>query len=248
MKSKMSMRIAVIGLFSVLAMPVLLAAQDQDQDRDKRHHLHQYHHYQLIDVGTFGGPNSSFVLPSPELRLLSNSGVAVGGADTPTLDPLCINFNFDCYVSDGFKWQDGVAKKLDGLPGSNSSIAGWVNDNGLVTGISQNGIDPLTGGPALEAVLWGQDGDLSDLGTFGGNDSSANAVNNRDQVAGEALNAIPDPYTGFFLIPGATQVHAFRWTKSEGMLDLGTLGGTDSAAFLINERGQIAGLSFTNTQ
>jgi probable HAF family extracellular repeat protein len=42
-------------------------------------------------------------------------------------------------------------------------------------------------------------------------------------------------------------VHAFRWTKSQGMLDLGTLGGTDSAAFLINERGQIAGLSFTNT-
>ena len=80
--------------------------------------------------------------------------------------------------------------------------------------------------------------------------SSANAVNNLGQVAGEALNTIPDPYTSnfnTFYIFGATQVHAFRWTKSHGMQDLGTLGGTDSAAFSINERGQIAGWSFTNT-
>ena len=226
-----------------MATPASLAAQEIA----KPVHDNKHHHYQLIDIGTFGGPDSSFVLPSPEVRLLNNSGVAVGSADTPTLDPLCISFNFDCYVADGFKWQDGVASKLDALPGSNSSIAGWVNDKGLVAGLSQNGIDPLTGGPAFEAILWGEDGSINDLGTFGGNDSSANAVNNRGQVVGEALNAIPDPYTGVFLIPGATQVHAFRWTKSRALQDLGTLGGTDSAAFSINDRGQISGWSFTNT-
>ncbi len=236
------MSISATAVLTLLAEPLQLGAQNQ---ANQNHH--RYHHYQLIDIGTFGGPNSSFVLPSPEVRLLSNSGVAVGSADTPTLDPLCINFNFDCYVSEGFKWRDGVASNLGALPGSNSSIAGWVNDTGLVTGISQKGIDPLTGGPAFEAVLWGEDGELTDLGTFGGNQSSANAVNNRGQVAGEALNPIPDPFTGVFLIPGATQVHAFRWTKSQGMLDLGTLGGTDSAALFINDRGQINGWSFTNT-
>jgi probable HAF family extracellular repeat protein len=231
-----------IALLAALAVSLRVTAQDA--------HLqpHQYHHYQLVDVGTFGGPNSSFNLGGS--RVLNNSGVAVGSADTPTLDPLCINFNFDCYVSDGFKWQDGVVSNLGALPGSNSGLPLWVNDNGLVAGFSENGIDPLTGGAAFEAILWGKDGDLSDLGTLGGNQSLANAVNNRGQVAGEALNTISDPYTSNyfnFFIAGATQVHAFRWTKSQGMLDLGTLGGTDSAAFLINERGQIAGLSFTNS-
>src|SRR5271169_4143356 len=177
MNSKAWTRIIALTLLAALAVPVQLAAQE----KAKQHHPHQYHHYQLNDVGTFGGPNSSFLLPSPEARLLSNSGVAVGSADTPTLDPLCINFNFDCYVSDGFTWQDGVANKLNALPGSNSSIAGWVNDKGLVAGLSQNGIDPLTGSPAVEALLWGKDGSITDLGTFGGNDSSTSAVNNRGQ-------------------------------------------------------------------
>ena len=56
-------------LIAVLAIPVQLAAQDQGQDKDKRLHHHKHHHYQLIDMGTFGGPDSSFdLLPdsSPE--------------------------------------------------------------------------------------------------------------------------------------------------------------------------------------
>ena len=238
-------------LVAVLAIPVQLAAQDQDQDKDKRHH-HQYHHYQLVDLGTFGGPNSTYLqpLPSPGGRLLNSSGAAVGSGDTTTPDPFCIGFNFDCYVAYGFKWHDGVADALSPLPGFNglnSATGEWVSDSGLTVGVSENGIDPLTGAPAIEAVLWGTDNSLTDLGTLGGNESNASAVNDRRQVAGMALNTIPDPYTNFFLLPGATQVHAFRWTKSRGMEDLGTLGGTDSAAFAINNKGQIAGWSFTNT-
>jgi probable HAF family extracellular repeat protein len=229
--------ITAIALVTVLALPLYLAAQE---------HHPKHHHYKLVDIGTFGGPNSSFVLPSPGGRILNNSGAAVGGADTSTSDPSsCINF--DCYLSYGFKWQDGVANKLGALPGFNSSFTFWVSDNGLVAGLSENGIDPLTGLLADEAILWGRDGSLTDLGTLGGNDSLAAAVNNRGQVAGGALNTIPDLYTGLFFMPGATQVHAFRWTQSHGMQDLGTLGGPDSTAFEINERGQIAGWSFTNS-
>ena len=72
--------------------------------------------YNLVDIGTFGRPNGSFVLPSPGGRILNNSGAAVGGAHTSTSDPSsCINF--DCYLSYGFKWQDGIAKRLGALPG-----------------------------------------------------------------------------------------------------------------------------------
>jgi len=237
---KTSTRIIALTLFGALALTTPLAAQETA----KPPHPHQYHHYQLVDVSTFGGPNSSYLQPLPEPggRLLNSRGTAVGSGDTSTPDAFCISFNFDCYVGDGFKWQDGVVHALSPLPGFNglnSATGFWVSDSGLTVGLSENGLDPLTGGPAVEAVLWGTDNSLIDLGTLGGNASSANAVNNRGQVSGEALNTIPDPYTSNFnnfYISGATQVHAFRWTRSRGMQDLGTLGGTDSAAFSINER------------
>jgi hypothetical protein len=43
-------------------------------------------------------------------------------------------------------------------------------------------------------------------------------------------------------ILGGTQAHAFRWTESQGLQDLGTVGDNDSGAFLINKHGQIAGV------
>ena len=239
------MKIRIAGvIFCMCAIAALIIPMRTNAQSDKGKH----HHYKLIDIGTFGGPNSSFLLPSPTGRVLSNNGTAVGGADTSTPDPLCLYFNSDCYVSNGFTWQDGLATKLDALPGlDNNSFAFWVSDCGLVAGESENGIDPLTGGPALEAILWGKNGFMNELGTFGGNDSFSSAVNDRGEVDGVALNTIPDPYGSIFFMPGATQSRAFRWTQSQGLEDLGTLGGPDSGAFLINESGQISGWSFTNS-
>jgi len=230
-----------LALFAALASAVSLAAQDQT----KKHQHHQYHHYQIVDPGTFGGADSSQLYPSPKGDV-NNRGAAVGGADTSTPDPTSTCFNGDCYISYGYKWQDGITHKLDALPGFNSSGALGVSNNGHVVGTSENGIDPLTGGRALEAVSWEEDGSIIDLGSLGGNEGVAYSVNNRDEVVGVALNTIPDPYAWFFSIPGATQSHAFRWTKSAGMQDLGTLGGADSTAAWINDRGQISGYSFTD--
>ena len=242
-KSRMFASIIAMALFAALALPRISSAQEEKVEKK------EHHHYKLVDIGTFGGPNSSYVFPNPK-GLVNNSGVAVGGADTSIPDPTSTMFNGDAYISYGFTWQDGVAHKLDALPGFNSSVASWVSNSGHVVGVSENGIDPLTGFRALEALLWRNDGSFIDLGTLGGNSSSANAVNNRGEVVGAALNTIPDPFTNNpinFLITGATQSHAFRWTKSQGMQDLGTLGGPDSAAFLVNDRGQIAGISHTDS-
>src|ERR1700736_5767490 len=57
-----------------------------------------------------------------------------------------------------------------------------------------------------------------DLGTLGGSNSIATAVNDRGQVVGYSRTA------------GDAESHAFSWTATEGMVDLGTIGGSLSSA------------------
>jgi hypothetical protein len=52
---------AAIAVFTVLAMPVQLAAQDNE----RQNYRSNYHHYKLIDLGTFGGPNSAATVQHP---------------------------------------------------------------------------------------------------------------------------------------------------------------------------------------
>ena len=52
MKSRFLMYSAAIALFTALAIPLRLAAQNnQDHNNGNKHH-----HYVLIDMGTFGSP------------------------------------------------------------------------------------------------------------------------------------------------------------------------------------------------
>ena len=204
--------------------------------------------YKLIDLGTFGGTNSSPALPNNEIfpvRALNSRGTLVGQADTSTPDPFpnfC--FNGDCLVSHAFQWHNDTRTDLGALTDGVSSTSAWVSNSGLVAGTSENGeIDPLIPGfPELHAVLWKND-KILDLGTLdGSNESVASALNSRGQVVGGALNTVPDPNS---MVGAPYQTRAFLWENGV-MQDLGTLpGGTDATAFAINDRGQIMGQSYT---
>ncbi len=251
------------------------AAVVVDPERPRMHH-----HYKLIDLGTFGGPQSyinGFEYHGA-VQTLNNAGTLTGWADTSMVDPFCMSgnafgnfcFNFDqppeCFgaigcpghVSHAFEWRDGVRTDLGALPGGLSSATAWISANGLIAGTSQNGeTDPLDPGfPDDRAVLW-RNGKIIDLGTLpeGGYESGAQAVNSQGQVVGWALNTDSDQNSmallstlfNFYEPIYSFQMRAFFWQNGM-MQDLGTLGtGTDAYAMAINERGQVIGISYTNS-
>ena len=192
--------------------------------------------YKLIDLGTLGGPNSSETLEFP---FINNAGMVVGFADTGIPDPT----NPGGFLPHAFRWQQGVLTDLGTLPDGLGSFAIWSNNRGQVVGLSGNGlIDPLLGAPEGRGVLWQKNGSIIDLGTLGGNQSLAGAINQRGQVIGVAANTTPDAYS---LFGWATETRGFIWDKGV-MRDLGTLGGADTSPSFINERGQVAGVSYVN--
>jgi probable HAF family extracellular repeat protein len=216
-----------------------------------------HHHYALIDMGTFGGP-ASWVAPqwfaSPTLNM---HGVTIGGSSTRIRTSPTSNF-LVCggldgtipFVNHAFRFADGSITDLGALSGSrNCSGAASVNAAGVTVGGSENGlIDPVTGVNATRAILWDRDG-MHDLGSFGGNQNGALGISDRGDVVGFSLNEISDPFSLLDFLLGSstgTQTRAFLWRHGR-MVDLGTLGGPDATALFINERGQIAGYSYTSS-
>ncbi|HYM79759.1 MAG TPA: HAF repeat-containing protein [Candidatus Dormibacteraeota bacterium] len=95
---------------------------------------------------------------------------------------------------------------------------------------------------ALSALAVGQTYHITDLGVLkGDNESSGFWINNLGEVAGcsDMQTSFGYPCTG--LVPGQ---HAFYWTQSGGMKDLGTLSGaTVSGAIGVNDSGTVVGYS-----
>ncbi len=76
---------------------------------------------------------------------------------------------------------------------------------------------------------------LVELPTLGGTQDSSNWVNDLGWVTGAAD------------LPGGRNEHAYVWREGR-MLDLGTLGGTNSLAWPVNNRDEVGGDSVTSTK
>jgi probable HAF family extracellular repeat protein len=238
MKSKRSPCI-LIAMLAVLTVSLRVKAQDVHVQP------HQYHHYQIADPGTFGGPSTQQSLGTlGAVGDLNNQGAFGGSADTTAIDPICGNHPPDCYTSHAFVFQNGAKTDLGILPDGINSQVNWVSANGLITGLADNThTDPLLGTPfQLRGTFWGQDRVITDIGALPGTYfSSPFAVNNRGEVVGAAMNTILDANSLWGI---GYQTRAFYW-KDGVMQDLGTLGtGTDAIAGMINERGQVVGNSY----
>lgn len=129
----------------------------------------------MLDLGTFGGPSGN-------ARAINSAGVVVGAAMNSSSQ----------YTA--FRWTPATG--LQPLPGT----GGWqdlpkaINDRGFIAGETNTFNPPYR----KRAIVWTPDGRVIDLGTLGGANSSAYAINSTGQVAGMSEDA-------------SGQKHAVRW-------------------------------------
>jgi probable HAF family extracellular repeat protein len=181
--------------------------------------------YRLIDLGTFGGPNSAETVEFP---YVSNRGTVVGFADTAVPSD-----GEEGFIFHAFRWRGGVLTDLGAPADGRNSFATVVNDHDVVVGLAEN-----QAGEGV-AVKWTSAGRIVPLGSFGGRFGLATDINERGQIVGAAADTTPAP-GGWFDFP--TRSRPFLWDNGV-MRNLGTLGGLDAGAFFINEQGHVAGNS-----
>lgn len=132
-----------------------------------------------------------------------------------------------------FLWTEGVMADLGTLPGGATSTGVGINNLGQVVGDSQYS----QGGSIRHATLW-SNGTATDLGflPLSGNYSRGNGINDAGEVVGHSG---PDLTT--------SNTRAFIWDGTNGMRDLGTLGGQFAKAFSINSSSLVTGTAQTSS-
>src|SRR5438552_16459822 len=190
---------------------------------------------QMRGLPNFPGGNNGFATGA------NNLGQAVGWAENGVHDPTCC-----CTQVLQFRpamWTLGPPDQIHELPlipGDTSGAATAINDNGQIVGISGICDQAVGRHTAKHAVLW-ENGGVTDIYP----DAPApwwntpTAINQRGDIVGFAGD--PAFVEGDIL-------HAFMWTKEDGIRQLKPLKHrtpehVDSEAYGINEARQVVGVS-----
>jgi probable HAF family extracellular repeat protein len=131
-----------------------------------------------------------------------------------------------------------------GTLGGTFSLAGGINNNGLVEGFST-----LSGDTAEHAFLW-RKGVITDLGTLGGPNSDASwRPSDSGNAGGGAENSTPDPLVEDFCGYGTNLTCLpFLWRNDiKKMTPLPTLGGNNGWAAGINDQNELVGVAENTT-
>ena len=189
---------------------------------------------QMRGLPNFAGGNNGFATGA------NNLGQAVGWAENGVHDPTCC-----CTQVLQFRpamWTLGPPDQIHELPlihGDTSGAATAINDNGQIVGISGICDQAVGRHTAKHAVLW-ENGKVTNLGTFPAAWwNTPTAINQHGDIVGFA----GDPA----FVEGDV-LHAFMWTREDGLRPLKPLKGrtpqhVDSEAYGINERRQVVGVS-----
>jgi probable HAF family extracellular repeat protein len=180
------------------------------------------------DINDQGQIAGSALGPSDEDAYTWSAGSGfVTLARFPTADFMsAVAINESGVVAGNAEWQDGTSRPIIwtdpghaqelGIPGS----AYDLNDRGHVVGTTA----PQGVGVAY---IWDATNGATLLGTLGGSNSTAWAINSADEVAGTSE-----------LADGAS--HAFLWSHGT-MTDLGALDGSYSEGYAISDAGEVTG-------
>ncbi|MEP7057146.1 MAG: hypothetical protein ABI809_05180 [Caldimonas sp.] len=196
----------------------------------------------MIDLGTLAPNGGANGFNNSGGRAINDAANVVGFATVPA--DLCASSSHAFRTYPGQTINASVSNLGTLVPypflGCRSSIAWGVNSLSLTVGSTAT---TVTTGYPNHAFRYTPFGGMIDIGTLGGRDSQAFAVNDLAEVVGDSKLA-PDAVNNPFDSP-----HAFLSQGIAGPRDLGTLGGTYSTAVALNMRypldSQVVGTSST---
>jgi len=189
---------------------------------------------QVRGLPTFPGGNNGFATGANNLRQV------IGWAENGVHDGACVSPQVLQFRP--AMWTLGPPDQIQDLPlipGDTSGAATAINDNGQIVGISGICDQAVGRHTARHAVLW-ENGGVTDLGNLGAQWwNTPTAINQRGDVVG---------FDGDPAFVEGDIVHAFMWTREDGIRHLKPLQGrspkhVDSEAYGINEARQVVGIS-----